>query len=89
MEIRGSMTYQLTLTTEEFRLVQKALRTVADVPPVPHFGPEERMLAAVLQEKMLTDKHSWLQSVVDSSAKNLENVERRKGTDPGAGARRV
>lgn len=67
MDTQITATYHLVIRGDEFRLLSKALRGI--------LSDEDKPKALELQIKMLQDKHAWLKQQMESSQKNIDNIE--------------
>jgi len=70
MDTQMQVTYHLVIRGDEFRLLSKALRGILD--------EADKAKAIELQEKMLRDKHEWLRQQLESSQKNIDNIDAAK-----------
>ena len=70
MEITFAPQYQFTLTSQEFRLISKALRGVALL-------PEEAQAAAALQVKMVKLRAAQARSFLAAVQKDADNAEEK------------
>ena len=79
-DIKLDIKYRMDLSREEWLVVSKALRVIAEGGRCPNviLTAAEEEIAEKLQEQMLVQKHNVLSQMTEEAAKPVANLKRGK-----------